>query len=48
MVSDYSGFKDKILELLDEGFSTDELEMYDLMHIQREIQGLIDQIEDNE
>ena len=43
-----SEFKDKILELLDEGFSTDELEMYDLIQIQREIQGLIDQIEDNE
>ena len=41
-------FKDKILELLDEGFSTDELEMYDLMHIQREIQGLMDQIEEYE
>ena len=43
-----SEIKEKILELLDEGFSTDELETYDLMHIQREIQGLINQIEDNE
>tara|TARA_R100001244_G_scaffold25934_1_gene26167 strand:+ start:271 stop:405 length:135 start_codon:yes stop_codon:yes gene_type:complete len=40
--------KDKILKLLDEGFSTDELEMYDLMHIQREIQELMDQIEEDE
>ena len=43
-----SEFKYKILELLDEGFSTDELEMYDLIQIQREIQGLIDQIEEDE
>ena len=43
-----SEIKNKILELLDEGFSTDELETYDLMHIQREIQGLMDQIEEYE
>jgi len=43
-----SEIKQKILELLDDGVSTDELEMYDLMHIQREIQGLIDQIEEDE
>ena len=43
-----SEIKEKILELLDDGFSTDELETYDLIHIQREIQGLIDQIEEDE